>query len=141
MKINKNNILFFIVGLGVGALAIFSWNIVSSSSSVSNKYNGKEVGTIMDDAPGVTEKVEYENDRVRIVRFHFEPHAKVPMHPAPDLVSTWLTDGHFKLTHPDGTVQDLKVRAGQTEWFDAQMHTGENLGDTPLDFVVVQMKS
>ena len=94
----------------------------------------------MQDAPGVQETVIYENDRVRIVRFHFEPGAKVSMHPSPDLVATWLGAGHFRLTHPDGTVQDLHVQAGQTAWFDAQMHAGENLGDTPLDFVVVQLK-
>ena len=94
----------------------------------------------MQDAPGVQELVTFENDRVRIVRFHFEPHAKIPMHQAPDVVTTWLTAGHFKLTHPDGTIQNLHVTAGETEWFDAQIHAGENMADTPLDFVVTQMK-
>ncbi len=89
---------------------------------------------------GVHTKVEFENDRVRVVRFHFNPRARVPMHAAPDLVSVALTDGHLRLTFPDGRIRDIQLRAGEAEWAPAQSHAGENVADTPLEVLAVQLK-
>ena len=89
---------------------------------------------------GVHTKVEFDNERVRVVRFHFEPHAKIPMHDAPDVVSIALTNGHLRLTSPDGTSQDFRYRAGDADWVPAQSHAGENMADTPFEFVAVQLK-
>lgn len=89
---------------------------------------------------GVHTKVEFDNERVRVVRFHFEPHAKIPMHDAPDVVSIALMDGHLRLTSPDGTTQDFHYHAGDVDWLPAQSHAGENMSDTPLEFIAVQLK-
>ncbi len=89
---------------------------------------------------GVESKGEYENDRVRVVRFRFPPHAQIPMHAAPDVVSIALTEGHLRLTLPDGSVRNLHYRAGETDWLPAQEHAGENAGDAPLEFVAIQLK-
>ncbi len=91
-------------------------------------------------AAKVEAKTEIDNDRVRVVRFRFEPHARVPMHSAPDVVSIALTAGHLRLTYPDGTTQDFHYQAGQTGWLPAQSHAGENMENTPLEFVAVQLK-
>jgi beta-alanine degradation protein BauB len=88
----------------------------------------------------VTRKVEFENDRVAVVRFRFGPHAKIPMHAAPDLVAIWLSDARLKLTFPDGTSKVEDRKAGDVEWEPAQSHSGENLVDAPLDFISVQLK-
>ena len=89
---------------------------------------------------GVHTKVEFDNERVRVIRFQFEPHAKVWMHNAPDLVSIALTDGHLRLTTPDGTSRDFHYRSGDADWLPAQSHAGENMADTPLEFLAVQLK-
>ncbi len=89
---------------------------------------------------GVESRIEFENERVRVVRFHFSPHARVPMHSAPDVVSIALTEGHLRLTLPDGRIQDFHYRPGDTTWLPAQQHAGENAADTPLEFVAVQLK-
>ncbi len=91
-------------------------------------------------AGAVRATTEYENARVRVVRYVFGPHARVPMHDAPDLVAVWLTDGRLKLTFPDGTWKEMTVKAGQVGWEAAQRHEGENEGSTPLEFISVQMK-
>ena len=91
-------------------------------------------------AGGVHTKVEFDNERVRVIRFHFEPHAKIPMHDAPDLVSVALNDGHLRLTLPDGTIRDYHYRAGDADWAPAQSHAGENMADTSLEFIAVQLK-
>src|SRR5512138_1359594 len=89
---------------------------------------------------GVHTKVEIDNERVRVIRFHFEPHAKIPMHEAPDVVSIALTDGHLRLTLPDGINRDFHYQAGDADWLPAQSHAGENMSDTPLEFVAIQLK-
>ncbi len=92
------------------------------------------------DAGRVESKVEFENDRVRVVRFRFAPHASIPMHAAPDVVSIALTDGHLRLTFPDGHINDFHYRAGDVGWLPAQQHAGENAADMPLEFVAIQLK-
>ncbi len=92
------------------------------------------------DSGGVHTKIEFDNDRVRVIRFHFAPHARVPMHDAPDVVSIALSDGHLKLTFPDGTTRDWKSRVGDADWVPAQSHAGENMTDSPLEFIAVQLK-
>lgn len=92
------------------------------------------------DASGVQTKVEFDNERVRVLRFHFEPHAKIPMHAAPDVVSVALTDGHLRLTLPDGTTRDYHYKAGEADWAPAQSHAGENMSGMPLEFIAVQLK-
>src|SRR6266540_6470702 len=86
---------------------------------------------------GVHTKVELDNERVRVIRFHFEPHAKIPMHDAPDVVSVALTEGHLRLTLPDGTSRDYHYKAGDADWAPAQSHAGENMASTPLEFIAV----
>lgn len=89
---------------------------------------------------GVHTKVEFDNERVKVIRFHFEPHAKIPMHDAPDVVSIALTDGHLRLTLPDGTNRDFRYQAGDADWLPAQSHAGENMADAPFEFLAVQLK-
>lgn len=89
---------------------------------------------------GVQRTVELDNDRVTVVRYLFAPHASVPMHDAPDLVAVWLTDSQLKLTFPDGTSRVESHKPGDIAWLPAQQHAGENLADTPLEFIAVQLK-
>ncbi len=89
---------------------------------------------------GVQRTVEFEDNRTRVVRYQFGPHAKTPMHEAPDLVAIWLTETQLGLTFPDGTTKVERHAAGETAWVPAQRHAGENLADAPLEFVSVQFK-
>ncbi len=101
---------------------------------------GEKESKMQKDEGRVQRVVEFENDRVRVVRYHFDPHAKVPMHDGPDLVAVWLTNARLKLTLPDGTSTTEIHKAGETEWAPAGRHAGENLTDTPLEFISVQLK-
>jgi quercetin dioxygenase-like cupin family protein len=89
---------------------------------------------------GVQIHVEFENDHVQVVRYHFAPHATIPMHDAPELAVVWLTDVHIKLTSPDGTTRVENYPAGATQWKAPQKHTGVNLSDTPLEFISIQLQ-
>lgn len=86
-------------------------------------------------------KMEFENNRVRVLRVKVGPHQKTTMHAHPANVVVFLTDAHIKFSFPDGKSQDAQVKAGQVQWSDAVKHAGENLGDKPAEVIVVELKS
>ena len=85
-------------------------------------------------------KVEFENSEIRVLRINYGPHEKSIMHHHPDSLAVFLNDGHAQFTLPDGKVVDAPIKAGTTQWSPAGAHLPENLGDTPFELVVVEMK-
>lgn len=85
-------------------------------------------------------KVVFENDRVRVLKIHYGPHEKSVMHSHPDGVVTFLTDERVKFNKADGTSQESSGKAGDTMWTPAGTHLPENLGDTPLEGILVELK-
>jgi len=84
--------------------------------------------------------VEFENDRVRIIRIKYGPGEKSVMHTHGPNVSVLLSEGTVRMTLPDGTTEDLPGEVGVATWSDAQEHLPENLSDGPLDVVLVELK-
>jgi len=66
-----------------------------------------------------SEKVEIENQWVRVLRVMQAPHDKSPMHEHPASVVVYLTDLHQKITGVDGKTRDLKKKAWEVAYFDA----------------------
>jgi quercetin dioxygenase-like cupin family protein len=85
--------------------------------------------------------VEFENERVRVLRVVYGPHEKSVMHEHPDSVAVYLTDGHLRITLPDGRTGEPHVKAGQSMWHPAGAHLIENLGSTPFELVLTEIKS
>jgi hypothetical protein len=83
-------------------------------------------------------KIEFENDRLTVVRMHMAPHERTPMHdiPSPRLV-IWLTDAHLKDTEADGSVSEYERPAGSSDWITPRRHVGENLSDQDLNFLAI----
>jgi quercetin dioxygenase-like cupin family protein len=86
-------------------------------------------------------KLVSENAQVRVLKFHYGPHEKSVMHSHPALVAIFLTDGRAKFTMADGTSQERTMKAGDSMWMSAETHLPENLGDAPMEGVLVEMKS
>jgi len=84
--------------------------------------------------------VVFENERVRVLKIHYGPHEKSVMHSHPDGVVTFLTDERGKFTMPDGTSQERSGKIGDSLWAPAETHLPENLGDTPLEGILVELK-
>ena len=85
-------------------------------------------------------KVEFENDRVRVVRITYGPHEKSVMHEHPANVAVFLTNGQGRFTMPDGKTQDVPIKAGTFQWDGGGKHLPENTGDKPFELVVVELK-
>ncbi len=86
-------------------------------------------------------KVEFENDQVRVLRVHIVPHGKLGMHEHPANVLISLTDSHVKDIFPDGKTSEGQFKAGQASWRAAVKHANENLGDTPVESILVELKA
>ena len=86
-------------------------------------------------------KVEFENDRVRVLRVKVEPRGKTAMHSHPDAVAIAVTDTKVRHHLPDGKTQDTDWKAGAARWTPAASHVGENLTDKPMEVILVELKS
>lgn len=87
-----------------------------------------------------TTKVEFENDQVRVIRYHYPAHYKAPMHAHGDNVQVMLTDHDIKTTTQDGNSAEAHAKAGQVFWRKAVVHEGENIGDKDFEGIHVEMK-
>ena len=85
-------------------------------------------------------KVEFENDKVRVLRVNYAPGEKSAMHGHPNLVAVFLGDAAAKFTYPDGTAEEAEINAGQVMWFPAVEHLPENVGNTPVNGILVELK-
>jgi quercetin dioxygenase-like cupin family protein len=86
-------------------------------------------------------KVEFENDKVRVLRITYGPHEKSVMHHHPASVAVFLTDGQSRFTMPDGKTQDVPIKAGSVQWSEAGKHLPENVGDKPFELILVELKT
>jgi quercetin dioxygenase-like cupin family protein len=85
-------------------------------------------------------KVEFENERVRVLRISYAPGEKSVMHYHPASVAVYLTDGNSKMTTPDGKSVDSTAKAGAAAWTAAGSHLPQNVGDKGLELVLVELK-
>ena len=85
-------------------------------------------------------KVEFENDKVRVLRISYGPGEKSIMHEHPNAVAVFLTDARARFTYPDGKTEDIDSKAGQTVWFPPVKHLPESTYDKPFQLIFVELK-
>src|SRR5258705_10537255 len=87
-------------------------------------------------------KVEVENEQIRVLRVKRPPHSVVPMHEHKiPFVVIYLKDDHAKITRADGTAQESTHKAGDFVFNQPVKHEELHLIDTPLEVVLVELKS
>jgi hypothetical protein len=107
--------------------------ILLSLSFYAGVQNGKQ-------APKDESRIEIENDRVVVHRNFRLPHALTPMHSHRDGVVIYLTDVHERSTAPDGTSKEVSHRAGEVVWAPARQHALQNLENTKIEVIEVELK-
>jgi quercetin dioxygenase-like cupin family protein len=86
-------------------------------------------------------KVESENSRVRVLRVKYGPHEKSVMHAHPDAVAIFQTDARVKFTYPGGKTEERDMKAGETLFTPAVVHLPENLSDSDMEVILVELKT
>ncbi len=82
-----------------------------------------------------------ENDQVRILKVHYGPHEKSVMHSHPNSVAVFLNDSKAQFTAADGTKTDMAFKAGDAQSTLAGTHLPENVGDTGMDLILIELKA
>jgi len=86
-------------------------------------------------------EVLLENDRVRIVRVHFASGESGPIVDKRARVIIVLSDSHATVTLPDGHTEVRDAKAGTVSFGNAGRQATNNIGATPLENIVVELKS
>lgn len=85
-------------------------------------------------------KVEFENDRVRVLRVNYGPKEKSVMHQHPAGVAIFMTDAHSKFNLSGGKTEERHSKAGEVMWTPAGSHLPESLSDQPFEVILVEIK-
>lgn len=86
-------------------------------------------------------KIDFENDKVRVVRLGFAAREKGVMVAHPPRVLVTLTDVSVKLIFQDGRADKRGAPAGVAAWLEAETLQTENASNQPLEVVLVEPKS
>jgi hypothetical protein len=86
-------------------------------------------------------QVEFENDRVRVLRVNYGPHEKSVMHSHPDGIGLFITPQYARFAFTDGRTMESHYKAGEVKWLSGGTHLPENLADEPLELVLVELKT
>lgn len=84
--------------------------------------------------------VIFENDRVRVLEYRDQPGARTSPHEHPDSVMYTLSGFRRRLIAESGESVEVQLTPGQARWLDAQVHSGENIGDTASHVIFVELK-
>jgi hypothetical protein len=86
-------------------------------------------------------KLEFENEKVRVLRVHIQGHGVTPLHEhALNRVTVFLTDQDFRTKDAHGKISLVKHKAGEAVWGTPLSHTEENLSAEPFEAIAVELK-
>jgi len=104
-------------------------------AAVANSAKAQDRATVV---PGM--KVLFENDCVRVQYHDVAVGGKVPMHSHPAYIVYTLKPFKARITLADGTQRISEHKAGEAYWNPPITHSVENLGDTDIHNLIVELK-
>jgi quercetin dioxygenase-like cupin family protein len=88
-----------------------------------------------------TIRVRFENDRVRVLEAILPPGSKEQVHSHPVYVIYVLAGGRYRNYAADGKITEGTFQTGDVIYRDPLTHAAENIGDKPMHFILVELKS
>jgi quercetin dioxygenase-like cupin family protein len=88
-----------------------------------------------------TIKVKFENDRVRVLEAELPPGVKEQVHSHPAYVIYVLAGGKYRNYAADGKTTEGELKTGEVLYRDPLTHAAENIGDTTLHMILVELKT
>jgi quercetin dioxygenase-like cupin family protein len=87
-------------------------------------------------------EVLIENEHVRVVRYRLNPGENDAWHTHPAKVSVVVSGGTLLITTADGESFEVLEESGSASWMTSLgEHFAKNVGDTPVQIVLVEVKS
>lgn len=121
------------------SLMVISLFLAAISSAASAQTPAEEIDPVVV-SPDMY-KVLLENQHVRVVEYEVLPGQKDNWHTHPAKVSYIVAGGSLRITPEQGESFIVEEKTGSTTWFEAVgKHFGENVGQTPVRIVFVEIK-
>jgi quercetin dioxygenase-like cupin family protein len=87
-----------------------------------------------------TVKVKFENDRVRVLEANLPPGVKEQVHSHPAYVIYVLEGGKYRNYAADGNTTEGELKTGDVLYRDPLTHAAENIGNTTMHLILVELK-
>ena len=126
-----NRLWYLIAGVFVGSI------VTSVGAAVASR-----VPTAQDSVQQSPElyRVLLDNDEVRVLEYRLKPGEKEPLHAHPDGVVYGFNDSKIRVTSADGKVTESAGKAGDVFWRKSVTHALENVGETDVHSLAVEIK-
>jgi hypothetical protein len=86
-------------------------------------------------------RLEFENDRMRVLRLTLRPNEEARMHDSIDALAVCLNECHIHLTYPNGRSEDVHLEAGVTRWIFGDRRSEKNLSTKPVELLFIETKN
>jgi quercetin dioxygenase-like cupin family protein len=87
-----------------------------------------------------TAKVEFENEQIRVLRVSLGPHEKGAVHSHPSRLGVTLASDKVRVYFPDGSTKTTTSAAHEYFWSEPVTHQVENISDTPMQNIEIELK-
>jgi hypothetical protein len=85
-------------------------------------------------------RVDFENDRTRVLRLTLGAGESIPLHDDRAGVLVSIAGCRIRFTMPDGKTQDVELKAGETRWLPDARRVTRNLADGPVEMLYIESK-
>ena len=85
-------------------------------------------------------RVDFENDRTRVLRLTLGAGESIPLHDDRAGVLVCIAGCRIRFTMPDGKTQDVELKAGETRWMPEARRVTRNLADGPVEMLYIESK-
>jgi beta-alanine degradation protein BauB len=86
-------------------------------------------------------EVIFENDKMRVLKMTVKPGDKAEMHWHPENINYILKSGTLRFIKPDSSTVDVDLAEGQVTSSRESSHAVENIGNSEVQTVQVELKS
>jgi quercetin dioxygenase-like cupin family protein len=84
--------------------------------------------------------VKLDNERVRVLEYTLPPGQTEPLHSHGSFVVRFLSDARIRATPAGGSPTESSVKRGDVGWREPLAHAIENIGQTPVEALIVDVK-
>jgi hypothetical protein len=85
-------------------------------------------------------RVDFENDRTRVLRLTLAGGEMIPMHDDRSGTLVCIAGCRIRFTQPDGNTQDVELKAGEIRWMPEGRRATRNLASGLVEMLYIEFK-